>query len=100
MMVMRYTFPRPHGLRWRECSFSRLNDGIFNRASQPRRYDPQSLEIMMFERAVGRAKCLIGMHRRSRGRTVYEGSGADTSVCRYCGVSMKSAPGGWVVTKR
>lgn len=50
----------------------------------------------MFKQMFGRMKCIFGMHRRSRSRTVFHGSGGDTSVCRYCGVPMKSTPSGWV----
>lgn len=53
----------------------------------------------MLKRLVGRAKCVFGIHKRSRGKTVFHGGGHDTSVCRYCKTPMKSAPGGWVVRK-
>ena len=51
----------------------------------------------MFQRLIGRIKCLIGKHRRSRRHTVFKGRGADTSVCRYCGKPMRSTPAGWII---
>jgi hypothetical protein len=50
----------------------------------------------MFMQLVGRTKCAFGIHRRSRGRTVFRKDGSVTSVCRYCRTPMKNTLSGWV----
>jgi hypothetical protein len=76
--------------------FRDLDDREFNRGRPVGRYVAIK-EIAMFQRLIGRAKCMIGIHRRSRRHTVFKGRGADTSICRYCRKSMRSTPAGWVV---
>ena len=53
----------------------------------------------MLDQATGRIKCLIGIHRRSRGQTVFSGDGRDTSVCRYCRAPMKVTSHGWILAE-
>ena len=56
-------------------------------------------EIAMFQRLIERAKCMIGVHRRSRRHTEFKGRGGDTSICRHCSRPMRSTPAGWIIDK-
>lgn len=53
----------------------------------------------MLKQLVGRSKCVLGIHRRSRRQTIYDGSGHDTSVCRYCGAAMQNTARGWSILR-
>lgn len=82
--------------------FETPNDAEFNRVARRCRYRCElgsAEEIAVFEKVVGRAKCMIGKHRRSRKHRVYVGMGGDTSKCSFCGVPMRSTASGWIVDK-
>ncbi|HEX8300592.1 hypothetical protein [Sphingomonas sp.] len=56
----------------------------------------------MLKKIIGRMRCLMGKHKRSRQQAQRSGDAAPyTSICTFCGVPMvRRAKGDWIVASK